>query len=180
MIFRSARALVVGLGLVGGLSFVSGIAPSDAVAQSVATAGEFNDWWAFALGESGSPVWFVYSTPKTQRPDNFNRSEAYIQVTHRPASKTVGEISITMGYGLKKDSVVTVDIDGGKTNLFVDNQTAWAETASIDARLVQSMIRGVRMNVIGLSADGTQTRDTYSLSGFTAAHRKISELCGVK
>jgi hypothetical protein len=34
--------------------------------------------------------------------------------------------------------------------------------------------------VEGRSKRGTQTRDRYSLSGFTAAHAAISKACGVK
>lgn len=176
---RAQRTTRAGLGIGLGLLMLALAAPA-ATAQTIEPAGEFNDWWAFTLQEGSNPVCFIYSTSKSKRPDNFTRNDPYIQVTHRPSSKAVGEISITMGYAPKKDSVVTVDIDGGKTNLFVDNQTAWAETSDIDAKLVQSMIRGVRMTVTGTASDGTQTSDSYSLSGFTAAYRKIGELCGVR
>ena len=39
---------------------------------------------------------------------------------------------------------------------------------------------GAEMVVTGTSWRGTETRDTYSLSGFSAAHKAISTACRVK
>jgi len=40
------------------------------------------------------------------------------------------------------------------------------------------MIRGAEMVIAGESSRGTQTTDTYSLLGFTAAHEAMNEACG--
>lgn len=42
------------------------------------------------------------------------------------------------------------------------------------------MKRGERMIVTGTSAKGTDTKDTYSLAGFSSAYKAISAKCGKK
>ena len=46
-----------------------------------------------------------------------------------------------------------------------------------DGALVESMRAGVEMTVRGTSARGTDTTDTYSLSGVTAAMGEIDKAC---
>lgn len=63
------------------------------------------------------------------------------------------------------------------TKWFVDNDKAWAVSEKTDKELVAAMKKGERMIVTGESSRGTATKDTYSLSGFTAAYRAISAKC---
>ena len=46
--------------------------------------------------------------------------------------------------------------------------------------MVEAMRRGATMIVEGISSRGTHTKDTYSLTGFTAAHNAINEACKVE
>ena len=41
------------------------------------------------------------------------------------------------------------------------------------------MKKGNTMKVIGYSTRGTKTTDTYSLIGFTAAYKYISQICDI-
>ncbi|MFP6713227.1 MAG: invasion associated locus B family protein, partial [Rhodospirillales bacterium] len=83
-------------------------------------------------------------------------------------------------YVYRKDSEVTVNIDGQLYNLFTDRGTAWARDAKADLSISRMMIRGKSMTVTGFSARGTKTEDTYSLAGFTAAYNAIGKACGIK
>ena len=57
---------------------------------------------------------------------------------------------------------------------------AWAVSDRVDRELVEGMKRGERMIVTGTSAKGTDTKDTYSLAGFSSAYKAISAKCGKK
>lgn len=143
--------------------------------------GEHGPWIASKLTEADKPVCHMSAMPDTAEGNYTARGQAYAIVTHRPAEKTVGEVSFQAGYTYKTDSTVTVTFDRAKTfELFTNGSFAWARTRDDDQALVKAMRGGSRMVVKGTSARGTLTTDTYSLSGFTAAYTAISKACGVK
>lgn len=155
-------------------------APSGpAAAQEITRLGQFQDWRAFTFTENGNKVCYMASEPEEAEGDYTQRGDIYAMVTHRPAQGTEDVVSFVIGYPFKKDSRVTVDIDGKKFTLFTHKDTAWASDAQTDKALVQAMIRGRDMVVKGISSRGTETTDTYSLIGFTDAHRAIDKACGV-
>ncbi len=98
-------------------------------------------------------------------------------VTHRPAEKIRDEVSFWAGYDFKEESRVEVAIDGRKFEVVPIEEIAWAPDAESDRKLVEAMKAGNTMVVQGTSQRGTDTKDTYSLSGFTKAYNTISEAC---
>jgi hypothetical protein len=74
---------------------------------------------------------------------------------------------------------VEVEVGSLKVRLFTQGESAWTVDKDTDKQLVQAMIRGSSMVVQGTSARGTNTKDTYSLSGFTRAYETISKACGL-
>ena len=109
------------------------------------------------------------------------RSDIYAVVTHRPAEKSFDVVNFVAGYTYKPDSPVVVKI-GTKSfkKLFTSGDKAWAVSDRVDRELVEGMKRGERMIVTGTSAKGTDTKDTYSLAGFSSAYKAISAKCGKK
>ncbi len=142
--------------------------------------GEFKDWEAYIYQEDGKPVCFISSSPQSSTPKNIRRGEVYILVTHRPESKTLDEVSVYTGYPFKNSSVATVEIDGKSHELFTKDDTAWAYDADSDKTIVRAMVRGSRMSIRGTSQRGTDTVDSYSLLGFTAARNAINRACKVR
>ena len=65
--------------------------------------------------------------------------------------------------------VDSVDIDGQKFTMFTKKDGAWMANPAEERKLVAAMKAGREMVVSGVSARGTQTTYTYSLSGVTAA-----------
>ena len=137
-------------------------------------------WGAFELQENGSKTCYMAAQPGKTAPKDVKRGEVWLLITHRPKKKVKNEVSVYTGYPYKKDSKVAVAIDGKGYSLFTHEETAWARTPSEDGRLVKAMRRGNRMIVRGTSQRGTKTTDTYSLRGFTKAHKAISKACKVK
>ncbi|MBL6958196.1 MAG: hypothetical protein ISR52_04390 [Rhodospirillales bacterium] len=139
----------------------------------------FGDWNAFTDTENGQKICYIGSAPTKEEGKYSKRGDTFILVTHRPAEKSVGVISIAAGYTYKKDSDVQVIIGGKTFALFSNGDHGWAEDAKTDRALVRAMRGGSKMAVKGVSARGTRTTDTYSLKGFTAAYKAASTACGL-
>lgn len=156
-----------------------------AIAQTPsATSGfidNFDDWSAFSDKENGKPLCYIASLPKKTEGGTAQRGAAYMMVTHRPAEKTTGEVSVRAGYTYKEGTEVEVRVGGGQPiMLFTDQGFAWTREAKTDQALIAAMRAGASLTVKGTSSRGTQTTDSYSLKGFTAALEAINKACGVK
>lgn len=151
--------------------------PSSAWAQRK-TIGTFNDWTAFSDGSDSNRICYVGSVPTKAEGKYTRRGDTYTLVSHRPGERVFGEVSVEAGYTYKPASEVAIDIDGKKFKLFTKGGNAWASDASADKAIVAAMKAGQRMIIRGTSSRGTLTKDTYSLSGFTAAYNAISKACG--
>ncbi|MBT3557998.1 MAG: hypothetical protein HN644_04950 [Rhodospirillales bacterium] len=140
---------------------------------------EHGVWTVFKTVEGGSPVCFAGSEPQKDEGDYTKRGDIYILVTHRPAVKELDVISIEAGYDYQKGLDATVTIGGGKFELFTSGSTAWARDSATDKKMVNAMKKGSAMIVTGKSWRGTKTKDTYSLTGFTAAYNAARKACGL-
>lgn len=150
-----------------------------AQAQGIKTVGIYGDWSAFQFSEDGNPACYMSSEPTEATGDYKQRGEVFAIITHRPAEKRIGEVSIIAGYTYQKDSAVEVAIDKQGFKLFTQDDGAWAPDAATDKKLVRAMKKGNRMVVKGTSSRGTLTTDTYSLKGFTKAYGAIGKACGL-
>ena len=88
-------------------------------------------------------------------------------------------VSFQVGYSIKEGSDIKIKIDGKPFGVFnfLQDQIAWTSDPEVDGRLIKAMQRGTTMIIKGVSSRGTNTKDTYSLRGFTAAYKAISKVC---
>lgn len=149
-------------------------------AQTLEELGGHGKWTAYSFKDDGNTVCYMASAPTKQRGDYKKRGEPYALVTNRPARKTKGEVNFVAGYTFKDDAPVIVTVNTKKFELFTTDDRAWSPDAKTDASLVESMIRGSNMTVVGVSSRGTKTTDTYSLSGFTATKKLVDRACPVE
>ncbi len=154
--------------------------PPAAGAAEAEVIDNFKAWTAFAETEGGKKTCYLASAPQKAAGKYKKRDDPYVLVTHRPAEKSVGVVSVRAGYTYKKDGEVEVNIDGQRFTLFTDAGDAWAYDSKADRALVTAMKGGLTMIVAGISSRGTLTTDTYSLKGFTAAFKAINKACKVK
>jgi len=137
-------------------------------------------WGAFTLNERKGLACYLAGQPKESKPAGVNRGAIWLLVTHRPYKNIKGEIGVHIGYPLKVNSSVSIQIDRQKFKLYTVKDTAWLEDSKTEAKLVAAMRKGRKMVVKGTSKRGTNTTDTYSLNGFTRAHIAINRACKVK
>jgi hypothetical protein len=139
------------------------------------------DWSVFTEGNP-KECWGVSSPKETVnsrngQPVSVRRGDILLFVTFRPGSGARGEISFTGGYPFAPQSTVKVEIDGQSFDLFSDGEWAWPASAEADAALLTAMKKGATAILTGASGRGTQTKDTFSLRGFTAAMQEAEARC---
>ena len=139
------------------------------------------DWSVFQ--ETDPVECFGVSAPKESvntrggQPVSVNRGETLLFVFYRPAEGVNGQVTFTGGYPFASGSTVTMDVSGTEYQLFTEGEWAWPATPEDDARIVAAMRSGASAILTGVSGRGTQTQDTFSLLGFTAAIEEASNRC---
>lgn len=167
--FRSTLIVVFAVAALSPLAAAS--------AGSQKNLGTFGDWMA-AVDQGDKRLCYIGSVPKKAEGKYATRGDAHFLVTHRPADKVKGEVSVSAGYTYKNGKEAAAEIDGKKFKLFTRGENAWAYDAATDKAMVAAMKAGKRLIVRGTSNRGTATTDTYSLAGFTAALAAIDKACG--
>ncbi|WBU52956.1 invasion associated locus B family protein [Paracoccus sp. SCSIO 75233] len=169
-ILRGAAAI---LAVTAGLA---GAAQSQESTNVVTTEG---DWTVFA-GSDPRECWAV-SPPKStvntkdgQRVE-VQRGDIRLYVAYRPGA--AGEVSFTGGYPFRPGSTVDVNVGGQEFDLFTEGENAWTGSSAEDARLIAALRAGAEAVITGMSSRGTQTVDTFSLSGITAATNAAKAEC---
>jgi invasion protein IalB len=163
--------------LLAALLFAASGAFEGASAQEVKVLGTFGKWIAQTYQENGQPVCFMSVKPTTSEGNYKQRGEVLLMVTHRPSEKATNVVSVVAGYQYQRDSDAVITVTGKRFNLFTNGERAWARDAATDKTVVDLMIKGNTATVRGVSSRGTQTSDVFSLLGFTAAHKAISDNC---
>lgn len=139
------------------------------------------DWSVF---EDKSPreCWAVSSPKETVNTKGgrvvaVRRSDILLMAFFRPDAGVAGQITFTGGYPFASGSTVNITIDGNSFELFTEGEWAWPASPSDDAKILASMKRGAQAVLTGRSGRGTTTKDTFSLSGFTAAVEDAEKRC---
>jgi len=139
--------------------------------------GKFGAWETFVRMDGKVKVCYAATTPTKSEGKYNKRGDVFLLVSHRPADKMLGFVSLEAGYPYKKNGKVTAEIGGTAFPMYADGQLSFAYD---DKALVAAMIKGADITIQGRSSRGTLTTDRFSLSGFTAAYRAASKACGVE
>ena len=141
--------------------------------------GQYGDWGAYAATSGGGKVCYALATPSSTRtnPANRPRDAVYLFISTRPAENVHNEISVIIGYQLKPDSEVSVEIGNNKFVMYTKADGAWLSNAAEEARMVETMRKGADIVITGTSARGTQSTDRYSLKGLSQALDRTAKEC---
>lgn len=169
------------LGLATGVAalLASGVSAQEQSTNRVAAK---TDWSVF-VEDNPTECWGV-STPKetvNSKDGNVvavNRGQTLLMVFYRPSAGAKGQVAFTGGYPFAPGSTVNMNISGNSFELFTDGEWAWPATTEDDNKIITAMKRGADAILSGRSGRGTQTKDTFSLLGFTAAVEDAAKRCG--
>jgi hypothetical protein len=184
-LLRSGGAVRLALAAVLSGAAVFGAALSGAALFATAAAqtgepdyvGTFRDWHVFTYRDGGDQVCYIVTEPTQARGDYTNRGPIFLMVTNRPAAAEEDVVSIITGYTYAPESEVDATIGNREFQMFTQDDTAWNYTTAEDRQMVDAMISGTTLVAVGTSSRGTETTDTYSLLGFTAARNQMIETC---
>jgi len=146
----------------------------------------FKDWNVFV--EDNPYVCWSVSVPTEQvnrrdgRAVAVKRSLTQFSVSFLPSQQLKGQVAFTGGYPFASGSTVELKVGGERFELIPgvnenDDEWAWAENSDVDAKIVNAMKLGSKAVLTGKSSLGTDTSDTFSLFGFTAAFDHAQERC---
>lgn len=173
--YRSLFAALLAGGL---LSVAQGLVTSTpAAAASPTKLGTFNAWTAWTGTDSSGTICYIAGDPSSTKPTGLNRDPAHFLVVHRKTLGTKNETQSLLGYPIKKDSRPVATVDGKTYQMIAEGSGAWLASAADDASFVASMKKGSSLTVSATSQRGTDTTDTYSLAGVTAAMAAIDKAC---
>lgn len=165
-----------GLALCAGIGLAIALLASSAIAQESPTrkVEEFRDWTTYEHRGAPGDICFAVSTPKETTPAGISRDDAYFYLSAWPKDGVKSEVSIKMGYDIRENSSVVVEIGNESFELFSKGDKAFVSDPNEELKLVNAMRRGSTMVVRGTSEANEQTTDTYSLIGVTAALNAVN------
>tara|TARA_Y100000746_G_scaffold13662_1_gene11065 strand:+ start:28 stop:540 length:513 start_codon:yes stop_codon:yes gene_type:complete len=148
-----------------------------ASAEELKKIGKFKDWETLVLIKDSGLVCFAQTKPVLQSPTT-NKREARLFVSFRPNDKISDEISTTSGYEFNSQNSILAT-SGKKKYKFdiTQNSFAWISSNKIEKKMIKSMKKGSRITITGYNAGGSQTKDHYSLMGFTKAYNSAKKSC---
>lgn len=175
MVSRIAQSLVCAAALAASAGAASAQATST---NQVAT----KTAWAVFEDTNPKECWAVSSPKETVNSRDgrvvaVRRGDILLMTFYRPSAKVSGQLAFTGGYPFASGSTVNLSIDGSSYELFTEGEWAWAASATDDAKIITSLKRGASAVLTARSSRGTQTKDTFSLSGFTAAVEDAEKRC---
>jgi hypothetical protein len=148
-----------------------------AFAQQAESLGTFKFWTAWKGKDANGVICYISAQPQDSQPTNVNRDPIHFLIIHRKGLGTKNEVQTLVGYPLKTGSTPSVSIDGKSYDMIVEGSAAWLASTGDEKAFVDGMKRGSEMVVKGTSQRGTNTTDTYSLSGVTAAMGEVDKAC---
>ena len=132
-------------------------------------------WKVFSAQQSTGTLCYIASSPTSQTGSAKSRGQVYLWVAARTHS--IDEVSASSGFTYKAKGDVTLTVDSKPFTFFAQGDTAWAKDEATDKAIIAAMKRGSTISVQGTSENGTSAKDSYSLSGFSAAYNRMKALC---
>ena len=169
--------------IAGGLTLATLVVSATLAGAQVSTnkVAEEQEWSVFVESDPDA-CWGVSAPTATVntrdgREVAVRRGDIRLFVSIRPEDEVQGEVSFTGGYPFAEESQVELEIGDDAYQLFTEGEWAWPVSPEQDTEIIASMKRGAEAVLTGRSSRGTQTRDTFSLMGFTAALEAAQARC---
>ena len=147
------------------------------VSAEVKKMGTHKDWATYVMNAETGKVCFAQSKPVLQSPKSYSR-DARLFVSFRPGEKIANEISVTAGYEFNNKNSVIATSGKNKYKLdLIEKSFAWMTSSKLEAKMIKTMKKGSRVMIAGINQNGSQTKDHYSLLGFTKAYNATKANC---
>ena len=150
---------------------------NQANAEEIKKMGKHKDWETYIIKSDNGKICFAQSTPILQSPKSSLR-DSRLFISFRPVEKITNEISITAGYEFNKKNLVTAESGKNKYKFdLMQDGFAWMTSKKSEEKMIKTMKKGSRIMITGYNQNGSQTKDHYSLLGFTKAYNATKANC---
>ena len=138
--------------------------------------------WSVFEDKSPRECWAVSSPTETVNTKDgrvvaVRRGDILLMTFFRPEAGVDGQVAFTGGYPFASGSTVNINIGGTEFELFTEGEWAWPASTADDAKIIAALKRGADAVLTARSSRGTQTKDTFSLMGYTAALDEAEKRC---
>lgn len=166
-------------GLQFGLAVTALVAFATAAqAQQATELGSFNAWTAWQATDASGQICYISATPQKSEPAGANRDPIHFMIIHRKGLGTKNEVQTLIGYPFNTTAAnASASVDGKSYPMVTEGSAAWLASTNDEAGFVAAFKAGSQLLIKGTSQRGTNTTDTYSLSGATAAMNAIDAAC---
>ena len=149
---------------------------SNAFSDQPKSIGKYKSWEAFTYNDSKGKICFAQTIPLDRAPKNLKRDPSRLFVTFRKDEKIKNELSVTSGHMYKKSTVIA---KSGKNEFlfFSQGNFAWLIDGEEEFNLIKTMKRASKLSVTARTSTGTETKDMYSMMGFTKAYNTARKSC---
>ncbi|QYX58493.1 invasion associated locus B family protein [Roseovarius sp. SCSIO 43702] len=141
-----------------------------------------NTAWSVFKDDDPKECWAVSAPTETVNTRGgqtvaVRRGSILLMTFFRPAAGVNGQVAFTGGYPFAGGSTVNVSVGGKSFELFTEGEWAWPANPQDDAQIIAAMKAGADVTLTARSSRGTQTKDTFSLIGYTAALEEAAKRC---
>ncbi|MBL8567133.1 MAG: hypothetical protein JNM89_15575 [Hyphomicrobiaceae bacterium] len=138
---------------------------------------KYGDWSLFVHDAAQKKICFAATQPAATATKGEKRDAVFFYVSAWPKDGVKTEVSVLLGYKIKKGSEVTVNIGGTIFKLFPQDDKAFVADPTQELKLIDAMKRGSSMQVAATAESGMATEDRFSLSGITNALKNLDTKC---
>ncbi len=149
---------------------------NSAVAAEPKSIGKYKNWETFTYNDNKGKICFAQTIPLERDPKNFKRQPSRLFVTFRKSEKIKNEISLTSGYEYKTSSVKAKS-GRNEFSFFSQGNFAWLLDGEEEFNLIKTMKKASKLAVTATAKNGSQTKDLYSMMGFTKAYNAARKSC---
>ena len=155
---------------------IVGFLSSTVLAAEPKSVGKYKNWETFVYSDGKGKVCFAQTIPTERAPKNFKREPSRLFVTFITSEKIKNEISVTSGHEYRSSSVTAIS---GKNefSLFSQGNFAWLIDGEEEDNLIKTMKKASKLSVTAKARNGSQTKDLYSMMGFTKAYNAAKKSC---
>ncbi|MCC0007399.1 MAG: hypothetical protein H6876_04660 [Hyphomicrobiaceae bacterium] len=146
-------------------------------AEAAKLVDKSGDWSMFVHDAAQKKICFIASQPSASTPKDAKRDQPFFYVSAWPKDGVKSEVSILLGYEVKKGSEVSVNISSSIFKLFAQGDKAFVADPTDELKLIEAMKRGSTMEVSAAAESGFETTDKFSLSGVTASLKNLDSKC---
>jgi hypothetical protein len=154
------------------ITFISSVTFAD----EPKSVGKYKNWETFTYTDGKGKICFAQTMPKERSPKALKREASRLFVTFRKTEKIKNEISVTSGHIYRQSSVVAKS-GKNKFELFSQGSFAWILDGEEEFNLIKVMKRASQLTITSAAKNGNQTRDLYSMMGFTKAYNTAKKSC---